>query len=48
MDKETIRKFAPRRSLDVFFNPKNVAVIGATETPRSVGRSIVSNLKAAL
>ena len=32
------------RPLDVFFAPHNVAVIGATETPASVGRTIVWNL----
>jgi acetyltransferase len=31
-------------SLDPIFCPKSVAVIGATETPGSVGRTIVSNL----
>jgi acetyltransferase len=36
---------ARRRTLDVFFHPKNVAVIGATEAPHSVGRAILSNLK---
>src|SRR5580698_2355007 len=36
---------ARRRTLDVFFHPKNVAVIGATEAPHSVGRSILTNLK---
>src|SRR3954449_10871299 len=30
--------------LDVFFTPKNVAVIGATETPGSVGRTTLWNL----
>src|SRR4051812_26162333 len=30
--------------LDVFFSPKNVAVIGATENPGSVGRTILWNL----
>jgi acetyltransferase len=30
--------------LDVFFRPTNVAVIGATEKPASVGRAIVANL----
>src|SRR5687767_9841618 len=30
--------------LDAFFSPKNVAVIGATETAGSVGRTIVWNL----
>jgi acetyltransferase len=34
-----------RRTLDVFFHPQSVAVIGATEAPHSVGRSILSNLK---
>lgn len=34
-----------RRTLDVFFHPRSVAVIGATEAPHSVGRSILSNLK---
>jgi acetyltransferase len=36
---------ARRRTLDVFFHPKNIAVIGATEGPHSVGRSILTNLK---
>ncbi len=31
--------------VDVFFHPRSVAVIGATEEPASVGRSLVSNLK---
>ena len=31
-------------SLDVFFEPKAVAVIGATETPNSVGRTLLWNL----
>ncbi|HET6370866.1 MAG TPA: hypothetical protein VFG95_06690, partial [Nitrospiria bacterium] len=30
--------------LDVFFSPKNVAVIGATESPESVGRTVLRNL----
>ena len=34
-------------SLDVFFNPRNVAVIGATDKAGSVGRIILSNLLAA-
>ena len=35
-----------RRSqcLDAFFRPRSVAVIGATETPGSVGRTILTNL----
>ena len=33
-----------RRPLDVFFAPRTVAVIGATESPSSVGRSILWNL----
>lgn len=31
-------------SLDVFFTPDNVAVIGATETQGSVGRTVLQNL----
>ncbi|MDX2152741.1 MAG: CoA-binding protein, partial [Bryobacteraceae bacterium] len=30
--------------LDVFFTPKNIAVIGATENPGSVGRTTLWNL----
>ena len=30
--------------LDIFFSPKNVAVIGATETPNTVGRTLIWNL----
>src|SRR5690349_7892505 len=33
-----------RQALDTIFAPKSVAVIGATETPGSVGRTIVWNL----
>ena len=33
-----------RRPLDVFFAPRTVAVIGATESPASVGRTILWNL----
>jgi acetyltransferase len=33
-----------RRSLDVFFSPKSVAVIGATESNGSVGRTVLWNL----
>src|SRR3954465_10181194 len=33
-----------RQPLDAFFSPKNVAVIGATENPGSVGRTILWNL----
>ncbi len=32
--------------LDVFFSPSTVALIGATETPGSVGRTILANLLA--
>ncbi|HUB66909.1 MAG TPA: bifunctional acetate--CoA ligase family protein/GNAT family N-acetyltransferase [Candidatus Methylacidiphilales bacterium] len=36
----------PRRPvLDVMLAPKTVALIGATETPRSVGRALMENLK---
>jgi acetyltransferase len=41
---EKTRNSKRRRTLDVFFHPKKVAVIGATEAPHSVGRSILSNL----
>jgi acetyltransferase len=34
------------RPLDVFFRPQTVAVIGATEAPGSVGRSLTANLLA--
>src|SRR5581483_10799129 len=37
---------ADRGNLDCFFTPKTVAVIGASETPGSVGRTILSNLVA--
>ena len=33
-----------RRPLDSIFSPKSVAVIGATETIGSVGRTILDNL----
>jgi acetyltransferase len=33
-----------RTPLDVFFSPRSVAVIGATETPGKVGRTLVWNL----
>jgi len=36
-----------RAPLDVLFHPKSVAVVGATEAPHSVGRSILLNLKGA-
>src|SRR5580704_15210729 len=39
---ETAQRRAP---LEVFFRPRNVAVIGATEDQAGVGRSLVSNLK---
>ena len=34
-----------RAPLDVFFHPRNVAVIGATEDLTGVGRSLVTNLR---
>jgi acetyltransferase len=33
-----------RQPLEFIFNPRNVAVIGATETPNSVGRTVLWNL----
>jgi len=43
---ETVHDFLghKNKALDVFFTPDNVAVIGATETPGSVGRTILKNL----
>jgi acetyltransferase len=38
------RDGAPRLPLDAIFRPQGVAVIGATETPGSVGRTILWNL----
>ena len=35
-----------RHPLDPFFKPRSVAVIGATETPGSVGRTVLANLMA--
>jgi len=35
---------AERQPLDVFFSPRTVAVVGATETVGSVGRTILWNL----
>jgi acetyltransferase len=35
-----------RHPLDPFFKPRAVAVIGATETPGSVGRTVLANLAA--
>src|SRR5689334_11027500 len=44
-NKSNKKKGYPRtRPLDVFFSPKTVAVIGATENPGSVGRTILWNL----
>src|SRR5688572_515080 len=34
----------PRHPLDAIFAPRSVAVIGATDKPGSVGRTVVSNL----
>src|SRR5579872_6324308 len=39
--RNTIQRKQP---LDVFFAPKNVALVGATENPGSVGRTILWNL----
>ena len=33
-----------KQPLDVFFSPKTVAVIGATENPNTVGRTLLWNL----
>lgn len=34
----------PRKQLEVFFRPKPVALIGATDKPDHVGRAILSNV----
>ncbi|HTS27288.1 MAG TPA: bifunctional acetate--CoA ligase family protein/GNAT family N-acetyltransferase [Bryobacteraceae bacterium] len=36
--------YSRSQPLDVFFSPKTVAVVGATETPGSVGRTVLWNL----
>ena len=41
---DLFRQGAARQPLDVFFSPKTVAVVGATETAGSVGRTILWNL----
>jgi acetyltransferase len=43
--KEVYRSALRGRSLEVFFKPGNVAVIGATETPATVGEAVMMNLK---
>jgi len=40
-----ILKQAPPRPLDCIFSPKSVALIGATESPRTVGRTVLENLR---
>jgi acetyltransferase len=42
--KKKLRRPPGSQPLDVFFRPKSVAVIGATETPGSVGRTLLWNL----
>src|SRR5512142_3354596 len=52
MEKASLPTFDPahdvlhyeRQALDAIFAPKNVAVIGATETPGTVGRTVLRNL----
>jgi acetyltransferase len=43
---ESVHNFLNKKgsAIDAFFFPKTVAVIGATETPGSVGRTVLSNL----
>src|SRR5260370_41719048 len=41
---QTSELTAPRHQLSAFFAPQSVAVIGATENPGSVGRTILWNL----
>ena len=40
-----IFKQAPPRPLDCIFSPKSVALIGATESPKTVGRTVLENLR---
>jgi acetyltransferase len=42
--KKKLHRYKGNQPLDVFFSPKTVAVIGATETPNSVGRTVLWNL----
>ena len=52
MDQSKLPSFDPvhdvlhyqNKPLDILFSPKNVAVIGATENPNTVGRTLVWNL----
>src|SRR5579864_4036762 len=43
---ESTGPMRPQRPLDPIFNPRSVALIGATEKPASVGRTILRNLLA--
>ncbi|HUK46958.1 MAG TPA: CoA-binding protein, partial [Terriglobales bacterium] len=36
--------FSRRTALDAFFRPRNAVIVGATEKPGSVGRTVVANL----
>src|SRR5947199_8422888 len=40
----TVFRYKPSHPLDAIFEPKNVAVVGATEKAGSVGRTILWNL----
>ncbi len=42
--KKKLRRKNGSQPLDVFFSPKSVAVIGATENPGTVGRTVLWNL----
>jgi acetyltransferase len=42
--RKKLRQQSKNQPLDVFFSPKNVAVIGATENANSVGRTVLWNL----
>jgi acetyltransferase len=42
--KKKLHRNRGNQPLDVFFSPKTVAVIGATETPNTVGRTVLWNL----
>ena len=42
--KKKLQRQRGSEPLDVFFRPKSVALIGATENPGSVGRTLLWNL----
>jgi len=43
-DDELDKGIGRRAPLDAFFHPRNIAIIGATENPGTVGRALIGNL----